>query len=283
MSAHAPQQGRPLTIRQLVSWKASGRKIVCATAYDYTMARLVDQAGVDLILVGDSLGNVVQGHDTTIPVTVDDIIYHARAVRRAITRPHLVSDLPFMAYSISVEDGMRNAARLMQEGGVHSVKIEGGREHAELVHRLVQAGVPVMAHLGLTPQSVHQLGGYRVQGRDADGAMRILEDAKILEDAGAYAVVLECVPEGLAHQVSTALQIPTIGIGAGPQCDGQILVLHDLLGLNLEFKPKFVRRFAELGQLGIAALETYAESVREGSFPALGETFDPEPPVAWAQ
>jgi 3-methyl-2-oxobutanoate hydroxymethyltransferase len=282
MSSHTAGT-RPLTTRQLVSWKKKGRKIVALTAYDYTMARLVDDAGVDLILVGDSLGNVIQGLDSTIPVTLEEIIYHSRAVRRAISRPHLVGDMPFMSYQVSSEKALENAGRLMKEGGVQSIKLEGGRDVAPAVTLMTRAGIPVMGHLGLTPQSVHTLGGYRVQGRDDEAARTILEDARILQDAGIYALVLECVPERLAKEITNALEIPTIGIGAGRHCDGQILVMHDMLGLNQEFKPRFVRRFAELGAEAVAAFEDYAASVREGSFPNAEETFDPQPALSIAQ
>ncbi len=266
---------RPLTIRNLQRFKQDGRKIVALTAYDYTFARLVDQAGVDLVLVGDSLGNVIQGQETTLPVTLDDIIYHSRAVSRGLRRAHLVGDMPFMTYQISVEQAMTNAARLMREGAVHSIKLEGGRERAEVVRRLVDAGIPVMGHLGLTPQSIHQLGGHRVQGRDQEDHKRIVEDARILQEAGAWSVVLECVPASLALEVSGALHIPTIGIGAGEGCDGQILVLQDLLGLNGEFNPRFVRRFAQLGDLVTDAIKDYGEAVRAGTFPSAEETYDP--------
>ena len=281
MSSHTKSGSkRPVSIRRLINWKKKGRRIVAVTAYDYTMARLVEQAGIDLILVGDSLGNVIQGLDSTIPVTVDDVVYHSRAVARAIKRAHLVGDMPFMSYQASLEDGLRNAGRLMKEGHVHSVKLEGGREHAELVRRLVQTGIPVMGHLGLTPQSVHQLSGYRVQGRTEEAAKRIVEDARILEEAGAYSIVLECVPERVARDVTKALKIPTIGIGAGPNCDGQILVLQDLLGLNEDFEPKFVRRFANLAEQTVGALGVYAEQVRSDEFPSADETFDPQPNLA---
>lgn len=281
MSSHPSGGPRgPVTTQQLVRWKQKGRRIVCVTAYDYTMARLVDRASVDLVLVGDSLGNVVQGLETTLPVTLEDVIYHSRAVRRALTSAHLVGDMPFMSYQVNVEQAMLSAGRLLKEGGVQSVKLEGGRERAEAVRRMVEAGIPVMGHLGLTPQSVHQLGGYRVQGRSDAAARRIVEDAAILEEAGAYAVVLECVPERLAAQITSRLAIPTIGIGAGPHCDGQILVLPDLLGLNEDFKPKFVRRFANLGDQVVEALDRYATEVKEGSFPAEEETFDPAPSLA---
>jgi 3-methyl-2-oxobutanoate hydroxymethyltransferase len=279
MSSHVDTGAKPVTTRQLIAWKQKGRRISCVTAYDYTSARLVERAGVDLILVGDSLGNVVQGNDSTIPVTLDDIIYHARAVRRGVQHAHVVGDMPFMTYQVNGDDALRNAGRLMKEGAVHSVKLEGGQEHAETVFRMTRAGIPVMGHLGLTPQSVHQLGGYRVQGREASDAERIVADAVALQDAGAYAVVLECVPEPLAREITSRLAIPTIGIGAGRFCDGQILVLQDMLGLNLDFSPRFVRRFAELGAAAVEALESYVAAVRDETFPAEAETFDPSPAV----
>jgi 3-methyl-2-oxobutanoate hydroxymethyltransferase len=277
-----PSRVRPVTTRHLVAWKRKGRKIAALTAYDYTGALLVDRAGVDVILVGDSLGNVVQGHDSTLPVTLEDVIYHAKAVRRGVQRAHVVGDMPFLSYQASVDEAVRNAGRLMKEGGVHSVKLEGGKPFVEAVERMVASGIPVMGHLGLTPQSVHQLGGYRVQGRDERTARRIVEDAKALEEAGIYSLVLECVPERLAREITEALEIPTIGIGAGPHCDGQILVFHDMLGLNLDFRPRFVRRFAELGELAIEALGTYVSEVRAGDFPGAEETFDPAPTLAIA-
>lgn len=281
MSTQLPRSGsvRPVTIRTLQQYKQKGRRIVALTAYDYVFGRLVDQAGADLILIGDSLGNVVQGHDSTLPVTLEDIIYHARAVRRGIERAHLVGDLPFMSYQISPEQALASAGRLMQEGRCHSVKLEGGAERAETVYRLVQAGIPVMGHIGLTPQSVHQLGGHRVQGRGEDAHQRLLRDALALQEAGAYALVLECVPEALAREVSQALDIPTIGIGAGKHCDGQILVLHDMLGLLTDFSPRFVRRFAKLGEATVEAIESYGQAVREGSFPSPQETYDPVTPT----
>lgn len=269
---------RPISIRNLQKFKREGRKIVSVTAYDYTFARLIEQSGaVDIVLIGDSLGNVIQGQDTTVPVTLEDIIYHARAVRRGLKRAHLVGDMPFMTYQISVEQALTNAARLMREGLVQSVKLEGGREQAEVVRRLTSSGIPVMGHLGLTPQSIHQLGGHRVQGRDDAARARIIEDAQILQEAGAYAIVLECVPAALAQTISEQLHIPTIGIGAGDGCDGQILVLQDLLGLGGDFNPKFVRRFAQLGEATIHALQGYEEAVRQGTFPSVAETYDPAP------
>ncbi len=270
------QSIRPLTIRSLQKFKRDGRKIVALTAYDYTFARLVEQSGeVDVVLVGDSLGNVIQGQDTTIPVTVDDIIYHSRAVRRGLKRAHLVGDMPFMSYQVSTEQALKNAMRLMQEGHVHSVKLEGGREQAEVIRRLTAAGIPVMGHLGLTPQSIHQLGGHRVQGRGQNAHQRILEDAQILQEAGAYAIVLECVPAALALEISQSIRIPTIGIGAGEGCDGQILVIQDLLGLGGDFNPRFVRRFAQLGDAVVDAVRDYGQAVRGGTFPSAEETYDP--------
>jgi 3-methyl-2-oxobutanoate hydroxymethyltransferase len=281
MSSHdATALTGTVTTKDLARWKHKGRPISAVTCYDYTMALLVDQAQVDVVLVGDSLGNVVQGLETTLPVTLDDVLYHCRAVRRGLMRAHLVGDMPFLSYQVSTEEAMRNAGRLMKEGGVQAVKLEGGREVAETVHRMVRAGIPVMGHLGLTPQSVHQLGGFRVQGRSEESARRILEDARILEEAGIYSLVLECVPERLGRDVTQALSVPTIGIGAGRYCDGQILVLHDLLGLTAHFRPKFVRRFAQLGEAVVTALKNYVDEVQAGSFPSADETFEPQPSLA---
>lgn len=270
-----PTSVRPVTVRTLQRFKKDARRIVALTAYDYTFARLLDEAGVDVILVGDSLGNVVQGHDSTLPVTLEDVIYHSRAVRRGIRRAQLVGDLPFMTYQVSVEQALQNAGRLMQEGACHAVKLEGGEERAEAVYRITSSGIPVMGHIGLTPQYVHQLGGHRVQGRGDEAGAKLLNDARALEQAGAYALVLECVPEGLAQEVSRELSIPTIGIGAGNHCDGQILVLHDLLGLVRDFDPRFVRRFANLGELTVDAVSRYGDAVRTGAFPSAEETYDP--------
>jgi 3-methyl-2-oxobutanoate hydroxymethyltransferase len=248
--------------------KEEKRPITMLTAYDYPTARLVDEAGVDLILVGDSLGNVVLGYDSTIPVTMADMLHHTRAVTRGVTRALVVGDMPFLSYHFDRAETLRNAGRFLQEAGARAVKVEGGREVAESVRAVVSAGIPVMGHLGLTPQSVHQLGGYRVQGRDADAARRLLDDARILEAAGVFAIVLECVPVQLAQEITAAVQVPTIGIGAGPHCDGQVLVTHDLLGLYGDFKPKFVKRYAELHQEIGRALREFKEEVESGRFPA---------------
>ncbi|MCB9545770.1 MAG: 3-methyl-2-oxobutanoate hydroxymethyltransferase [Myxococcales bacterium] len=244
-----------------------GEKIVMVTCYDATFARLVDAAGVDAILIGDSLGMVIQGHEHTIPVTLDDVIYHCRAVARGCARPHLVGDLPFGTYQASTDDALRSAARLLKEGCVQSVKLEGGEAVTESVYRMTQAGIPVMGHLGLTPQSVHQFGGYRVQGRTTSAAERLLAEARALQDAGAFSLVLEGVPADLAERVTDTLDIPTIGIGAGPACDGQVLVLYDLLGLDDRFNPKFLKKFDNLQERVVDAVSRFGREVRTGDFP----------------
>src|SRR3954462_2529734 len=232
-----------VTIHTLRQMKEKGEKIAVLTAYDATFARLFDEAGADVLLVGDSLGMVVQGHDTTLPVTLEEMAYHCRAVVRGTSRAHVVGDMPFMSYQASIEQAMANAGRLIKEGGCHSVKLEGGAVHAELVRRLVAAGIPVMGHIGLTPQSFHQLGGFKVQGRDSGGRERLLADARALEEAGVYAIVLEAIPSDIAREISDSISVPTIGIGAGVACDGQVLVSYDMLGMDESFKPRFVRRF----------------------------------------
>ncbi len=258
------------TLRQM---KERGEKIAVLTAYDATFARLFDESGADVLLVGDSLGMVIQGQETTLPVTLDEMIYHCRAVMRGVRRAHVVGDMPFMTYQASLEQAMANAGRLMKEGGVGSVKLEGGAQHAELVARLVAAGIPVMGHIGLTPQSFHQLGGFKVQGRDAGGRERLIADARALEDAGAYAVVLEAIPSDIAREITEALTIPTIGIGGGVHCDGQVLVSYDMLGMDESFKPRFVRRFATLGATIKEATAAYVAEVRGQTFPSDAESF----------
>ena len=264
---------KKVTIQTLRQMKQAGDKVVMVTAYDATFARILDDGGVDVLLVGDSLGKVVQGQDSTLPVTVDDIVYHTAAVRRGPERAHLVADMPFMSYQASVDEAVRNAGRLMAEGGAEAVKLEGGAEYAEVVSRIVRAGIPVMGHLGLTPQSVHAIGGYRVQGKTDAAAEKLLADAQALEAAGIFALVLEAVPTEVAQQVTEALSIPTIGIGAGAGCDGQVLVCYDLLGFNPDFKPKFVKRFADGYQTLRGAVETYAAEVRGGTFPDDAHSF----------
>jgi len=262
-----------VTIHTLKKLKAAGQKICMVTAYDATFARIFDEAGADVLLVGDSLGMVVQGHDSTLPVTMDQMVYHSRAVSRGTKRAHVVGDMPFMSYQNGIEDAVRNAGRLVAEGGVGSVKLEGGQEFADVISRIVRASIPVMGHLGLTPQSVHKMGGYVVQGRDEDTARRLVEDAVALEQAGAYALVLEGVPLELGKQITARLSIPTIGIGAGKHCDGQVLVSYDLLGLNPDFKPKFVKRYANLYEGVMDAAKTFFTEVRSSHFPDEDHSF----------
>ena len=266
-------QAQRVTIHTLRQMKERGEKIAMLTAYDATFARLFDEAGADVLLVGDSLGMVIQGHDTTLPVTLEEMAYHCRAVVRGVTRAHVVGDMPFMSYQASIEQGLTAAGRLVKEGGCHSVKLEGGAQHAPLVEKLVAAGIPVMGHIGLTPQSFHQLGGFKVQGRDPGGRERLLADALAIEAAGAYAIVLEAIPADIAREISAALAIPTIGIGAGTACDGQVLVCYDMLGMNEAFKPRFVRRFAQLGATIKQATQQYVSEVRSSTFPSDAESF----------
>lgn len=256
----------PVTSATLLGMKQRGDKIVCATSYDASFTRLLEVAGVDVLLVGDSLGMVIQGCESTLPVTVQDMVYHASCVARAGQRALRIVDMPFMSYA-SVAQALGNAARLMREGGAHMVKLEGGQMVAEAVRALTGHGIPVCAHLGLTPQSVYQLGGYRVQGRDTESAARLLEEARLLEAAGASLLVLECIPGELARQVSENLNIPTIGIGAGPHCDGQVLVLYDLLGITPGKRPRFSHNFLEDADDIPRALQAFVEAVRSGAFP----------------
>jgi len=262
-----------VTIHTLRKFKQAKQKICMVTAYDATFARILDDAGADVILVGDSLGMVIQGNDSTLPVTMDQMIYHSRIVSRGAKRAHVVGDMPFMSYQTTPEEAVRNAGRLVAEGGVGSVKLEGGEEFAETVERIVRASIPVMGHLGLTPQSVHKMGGYVVQGRDEQAARKILHDALALEKAGCYALVLEGVPMDLAAQISERLTIPTIGIGAGVHCDGQVLVCYDFLGLNPDFKPKFVKRYADLYGAIRQASETFFSEIRGETFPDEDHSF----------
>jgi 3-methyl-2-oxobutanoate hydroxymethyltransferase len=258
---------KAITVRDLVARKG-GEKIVMVSAYDAMFARIADDAGVDAILVGDSLANIVAGQDSTLRVTLDQMIYHGRAARRGCTRALLVVDMPFMTYQVSSEDAMRNAGRIMQETGAQAVKLEGGSPaRADAVAKVVEMGVPVMGHLGFTPQSVHALGGARVQGKGDAAGQALLDEAKRLEDAGAFSVVLELVPAALAARVTEAIAVPTIGIGAGASCDGQVLVLPDLLGLNGDFAPRFLKRYAELGAAATTAVRQFVGETRDGSFP----------------
>jgi 3-methyl-2-oxobutanoate hydroxymethyltransferase len=263
-----------LTIRHIRDMKRRGERIAMLTAYDYTSARLAEAAGIPLLLVGDSLGMVMLGYDSTVPVTLEAIIHHARAVVRGTTKALIVADLPFMTYTISPEQALQNAARLMQEAGVQAVKLEGGQHIAPTVQRLTTCGIPVMGHIGLTPQAVHQLAGYRVQGRSAEAAQHLVRDAEALQEAGAFSIVLELLPTALARVMSEALRIPTIGIGAGSACDGQVQVWHDLLGLFEDFVPKHTKQYATLGATIRTALSQYAEEVRQGHFPTADHGFE---------
>jgi 3-methyl-2-oxobutanoate hydroxymethyltransferase len=265
---------RPLTVSDLTAMKVAGRRIVMLTCYDAVFAQLLEQAGVDVLLVGDSLNQVLAGHETTLSTTLDQMIYHAGAVRRASRRALVFVDLPFLTYQVTIPDAIRNAGRVLQESDAHGVKLEGGSHMAETVAALVQRGIPVIGHLGLTPQSVNVLGGYRVQGRDPAAADRLVNDAKALEAAGACSIVLELIPAALGARISQSLKIPTIGIGAGPQCDGQVLVLHDMLGLNEQFAPKFLKHYAKLGEAVREAVRCYASDVREGKYPGKEQSFE---------
>ena len=258
---------KKVRVPDLALMKERGERIVMLTAYDATMARLLDRAGIDLLLVGDSLANVILGLDTTIPVSLDAVIHHTRAVTQGASRALVVADMPFLTYQVSVEQAMHNAARLFQEAGAAAVKLEGGRPVADTVRRLTAAGLPVMGHVGLTPQHVHRLGGMRQQAREEEAAQELINDALALEDAGAFAVVVEAVPDAVAEAVTSRLKIPTIGIGAGPHCDGQVLVSYDMLGLFDTFAPKFVRQYAQVGELIFDAARNYANDVREGVYP----------------
>jgi 3-methyl-2-oxobutanoate hydroxymethyltransferase len=276
MSSQATPQKR-ITINDLRRMKAAGEKIAVVTAYDATAARLVDEAGVDVILVGDSVGMVVQGHDSTLPVSLEQMIYHSATVRRGLARSggraHLVGDMPFGSYQASADEAVKNATRMVAEGGVEAVKLEGGADFADVIGRVVRAGIPVMGHIGLTPQSVHKMGGYVVQGKDNEKAQQLIRDARALQAAGCYALVLECIPAELGRFITGQIEIPTIGIGAGPHCDGQVLVLHDLLGFDTGVRPKFVKRFGELGQATGAAVRGYVDEVKRGTFPAEEHSF----------
>ena len=261
-----PEANR-IRVPDLESKKRRGEPIAMLTAYDYTMARLLDRAGIDVMLVGDSLGMVVLGYETTLPVTLDAMVHHTRAVSRGTQQALVVADMPFLTFQVSVPEAVRNAGRLIQEGGAAAVKLEGGGAVVEVAARLVEVGIPVMGHLGLVPQSVHQLGGFRRQATLEEDAEQLLADAHALEDAGAFAVVLESIPAEVAHAVTKELRIPTIGIGAGPHCDGQVLVSYDMLGLSQDRVPGFVKRYGDLGDQTVAAVRAYADDVRNGRFP----------------
>ncbi|MFR7403916.1 MAG: 3-methyl-2-oxobutanoate hydroxymethyltransferase [Coriobacteriaceae bacterium] len=262
-----------VTVSTFLKMKAEGKKISMITAYDYTTARLVDESGIDSILVGDSLGNVMLGLGDTVPVTMEDMIHHGAAVARGTKNALVVVDMPFMSYQSSVHDAVVNAGRLMKEARANAVKLEGGVEVADRIRAIVDCQIPVCAHIGLTPQGINALGGFKVQGKTADSARKLLEDAHAVEEAGAFAVVLEAIPAELAERVSAELTIPTIGIGAGAGCDGQVLVNQDMLGMFHDFTPKFVRRFAEVGDVMLEAYRAYDAAVKDGSFPAAEHTY----------
>jgi 3-methyl-2-oxobutanoate hydroxymethyltransferase len=261
------------TTADIKKMKEQGEKITVLTAYDYAISSILDGCNIDMILVGDSLGMVVLGYGTTLPVTMEDMLHHTKAVSRAANNALIIADMPFMSYQISPQLALTNAGRFLQEADVQAVKLEGGREYADTVQKITSAGIPVMAHLGLTPQSIHQIGGYKIQGKKEDAARRIIEDAKILEEAGAFSLVLECIPEMLASEITNSLSIPTIGIGAGVHCDGQVLVINDMLGIYDRFTPKHVKKYANLNLAIKKAVNSYIAEVKNGAFPASEHSF----------
>lgn len=262
-----------VTTSSILAKKQNNQKITMITSYDYSMASLVDEAGIDMILVGDSLGNVTLGYDTTLPVTMDDMVHHTRAVSRAAKNAMVVADMPFLSYHISIEEAVRNAGRLIKEGGAQAVKLEGGEERLPVVRAILDAEIPIVGHIGLTPQSVNQFGGFKVQGKDLETARKLIRDAKLLEEAGVFAITLEGVPGALAQKITESLSVPTIGIGAGKYCDGQVLVVYDALGMTRGHVAKFVKKFANLEPLIHEALQEYIKEVEEGTFPGPEHTY----------
>ncbi|MDP2210026.1 MAG: 3-methyl-2-oxobutanoate hydroxymethyltransferase [Bacteroidota bacterium] len=262
-----------ITTKVIIEMKARREKITALTAYDYIIASMLDESGIEVILVGDSLGNVFQGQETTLPVTVDEIIYHTKAVRKGVKHSLLVVDMPFLSYQISIEDAVRNCGRVLKETGAEAVKIEGGKPMIETIRRLVDIGIPVMGHIGLTPQSIHKFGSYDVRGREKGEAENILRDAKALEKAGVFSIVLEKIPSSLAKKITKSVSIPTIGIGAGPHCDGQILVVYDMLGMFEDFQPRFARKYAELTKTIKSSFKNYVKDIKAGNFPNKEESF----------
>ncbi|MGE5478952.1 MAG: 3-methyl-2-oxobutanoate hydroxymethyltransferase [Chloroflexota bacterium] len=273
MSASNTIDPRKVTTLRLSEMKKAGQKIACLTAYDALMARVLDESGIDVLLVGDSLGNVVQGLETTIPVTLDETIYHTKAVMRGVTRALVIADMPFMTYQNRPSEALANAGRIMKETGCAAVKVEGGQNIVEAISVMNEAGIPVMGHVGLTPQSIHKFGSYRARGVDQDEAAKIYRDAHLVQEAGAFSVVLEKIPAELGKKITESLSIPTIGIGAGPHCDGQILVYTDMLGLTVDFSPRFVRRYANLYRDIKSSVENYARDIRRGKFPSKEESY----------
>ncbi len=272
----AKPDSRPdkITTRTVVDFKSKGEKISMITAYDYTMAKIVDHAGIDIVLVGDSASNVMAGHETTLPITLDQMIYHTSCVVRGVDRALVVADLPFMSYQVTIKEALTNAGRMMKEAGAHAVKLEGGSFVAETVKRIVDAGIPVMGHLGLTPQSIYKFGTYKVRAKEQEEAEQLIEDAQKLQEAGCFAIVLEKIPASLAEKVTKSLRIPTIGIGAGASCDGQVLVIHDMLGLTKDFHPRFIRRYLNLFDEMSGAVSNYVSDVKSGSFPSSNEQYN---------
>lgn len=262
-----------ITTQTVVEMKRNGEKISMLTAYDYTMASIVDEAGVDVILVGDSASNVMAGYETTIPMTLDHMIYHTSCVVRGVNRALVIADLPFMSYQVTAKEALTSAGRMMKEAGAHAVKLEGGKAITDTVKRIVDAGIPVMGHLGLTPQSIYKFGTYKVRAKEEMEAEQLLADAEKLEEAGVFSIVLEKIPSGLAKKVTKAVSVPTIGIGAGADCDGQVLVIHDMLGLNKDFSPRFLRRYADLHQTMTGAVQNYIDDVKSGDFPNKNEQY----------
>jgi len=256
-----------ITVPEIMKMKQREAKITALTAYDYSFARILDDAGVDILLVGDSLGSVIQGHESTLPVTLEEMIYHTKAVARGRRRALVVADMPFLSYQVNVDEAKRNAGRFLSEGGGEAVKIEGGVQMIETIEAIIRIGIPVMGHVGLTPQSIHRFGGYKVQGKEKDAREKILQDALAVEEAGAFSIVLEGIPMDLAQEITRRLAIPTIGIGAGAHCDGQVLVVHDMLGLFDMYTPKFVKRYADLRGVMADAVKRFIAEVRDGSFP----------------
>lgn len=257
-----------ITINDFLKKKTAGQKITMVTAYDYPFGLIADEAGVDAILIGDSLGMVIQGHENTLPVTMDEMIYHTKIVSSAVKNALVIGDMPFMSYQININEALKNAGRFLKEGGASAVKIEGGAEVKDQISAMTRAGIPVMAHIGLTPQTIHRMGGFKVQGKTEEAADRLLEEARIIQDAGAFAILMEAIPYGLAGRITEELSIPTIGIGAGPRCNGQVLVIHDILGLFERFVPKFVKRYANLKEDSLNAIKTYKHEVENGIFPS---------------
>lgn len=261
------------TINDFMKKKAAGEKICMLTAYDYTFARMADDAGMDALLVGDSLAMVVQGLENTLPVTMDEMIYHTRMVSRGTENAMVIGDMPYMSYQVSVEEAVRNAGRFIKEGGAQAIKMEGGSEVCDRIRAMARSEIPVMAHIGLTPQAIHRMGGYKVQGKDEEARKKLLEEAKAVEEAGAFSLVIEAIPMGLAQEITESISIPTIGIGAGPHCDGQVLVMHDVIGLFDRFVPKFVKRYAELKDDAVIAMKKYRDEVISGEFPNDEQSF----------